>query len=157
MRGFLAAFLLVLALDQLSKMFMLEILDLQRVGAIEFLDPYLNFRMAWNRGINFGLLDSQSELARWILTLFAMLVAGFLLHWSRHPSRTLAASVSAGIMAGGATGNAIDRIVHGAVVDFLNMSCCGINNPWVFNIADVAVVLGVAGIALTGCLPPRNS
>jgi signal peptidase II len=51
---------------------------------------------------------------------------------------------------GGALGNAADRIVHGAVADFLNMSCCGIRNPYAFNVADIAIFAGAVGLALFG-------
>ena len=50
-------------------------------------------------------------------------------------------------MIGGALGNAFDRLVYGAVADFLNMSCCGIDNPYAFNIADIAIFAGAIGLA----------
>jgi signal peptidase II len=60
----------------------------------------------------------------------------------------LLAQASAGLLIGGALGNIIDRIYYGAVVDFLNMSCCGINNPYSFNVADVFVFAGAFGLVL---------
>ena len=56
--------------------------------------------------------------------------------------------VGAGLLVGGALGNVIDRLRFGAVADFLNMSCCGIRNPFAFNIADVAIFAGVALLVL---------
>jgi signal peptidase II len=49
---------------------------------------------------------------------------------------------------GGALGNVIDRIVYGAVADFLNMSCCGFDNPYAFNVADIAIFAGAFGLVL---------
>ncbi|MEC8796836.1 MAG: signal peptidase II, partial [Pseudomonadota bacterium] len=60
------------------------------------------------------------------------------------------ARIGAGLLVGGALGNAIDRIVFGAVADFLNMSCCGIANPYAFNVADIAIFAGVFAIAVFG-------
>ena len=54
--------------------------------------------------------------------------------------------MAAGLLIGGALGNSLDRLIYGAVVDFLNMSCCGIENPFVFNLADVAIFLGAIGL-----------
>ena len=51
-------------------------------------------------------------------------------------------------MIGGAIGNVIDRIVYGAVADFLNMSCCGWENPWSFNVADIAIFIGAVGLVV---------
>ena len=55
----------------------------------------------------------------------------------------------AGVLVGGAIGNVVDRIIYGAVADFLNMSCCGIDNPFAFNVADVAIFVGAVGLVLT--------
>ncbi|BBU58037.1 hypothetical protein KU6B_43020 [Mameliella alba] len=56
--------------------------------------------------------------------------------------------ISAGFLIGGALGNVIDRLVYGAVADFLNMSCCGIDNPYAFNVADIAIFIGAFGLIL---------
>ncbi len=58
--------------------------------------------------------------------------------------------VFAGLIVGGAIGNALDRVIFGAVADFLNMSCCGINNPYAFNVADIAIFFGAFGLVLFG-------
>jgi signal peptidase II len=49
---------------------------------------------------------------------------------------------------GGALGNVVDRLAYGAVADFLNMSCCGIDNPYAFNVADIAIFFGAVGLIL---------
>ena len=144
----LLAAVIAFAADQLSKIYVLGILRLDRVGGIDVLPPWVNFRMAWNKGINFGLLSGDSEAARWALIALSFAVAAFVLYWGARRFQSWTEQALAGALAGGAAGNATDRIIHGAVVDFLNMSCCGINNPFVFNLADVAIVGGAAGLAL---------
>lgn len=152
MRITLIAAAAALAFDQLSKYIILTILDLEALGGIDVFPPWLNFRMGWNTGINFGLFSGDSEIARWILVGLSLLIAGLVLIWSLRSLRRWHEQVLAGALVGGAVGNATDRIVHGAVVDFLNMSCCGINNPFVFNLADVAIVGGAIGLALFGTI-----
>ena len=144
------------AVDQLSKVFVLAVLRLDQIGGVDVLPPLLNFRMAWNRGVNFGLLDGNSELQRWILVGFAVSVAAAIMVWARRGGRSRTEQALAGALAGGAAGNAADRILYGAVVDFLNMSCCGIDNPFVFNLADVAVVAGAAGLIAAGSAAARR-
>ena len=64
----------------------------------------------------------------------------------------------AGLLIGGALGNALDRVLQGGVIDFLNMSCCGISNPYVFNLADVWVFAGAIGLAVfTGGSDPNKA
>ena len=133
----------VFSLDQLTKWLVLNVLDLPRYGEIDLIPPYLNLRMAWNYGINFGLLD----VSRWVLIAVALAICVWIVWWMRRDTRVLA-RVSAGVLVGGAMGNILDRIVHGAVADFLNMSCCGIDNPYAFNVADIAVFAGAIGLIL---------
>jgi signal peptidase II len=88
---------------------------------------------------------------RWVLTVLAVAISAALVVWVWRRAGTSGAgalALGAGIVAGGALGNAWDRIQYGAVADFLNMSCCGINNPYAFNVADVAIFAGAALIAL---------
>ena len=156
MRLALVTALVAFGIDQLSKIAMLVALELETVGRIEVLPPFLVFRMAWNTGINFGLLSGGPEVTRWLLAAFALLVCVWLLHWASSRERSSLERISAGAIVGGAAGNVLDRVLHGAVVDFLNMSCCGIDNPFVFNLADVAVFLGCIGIAWSAFRPDRN-
>ncbi|MEM9145205.1 MAG: signal peptidase II [Pseudomonadota bacterium] len=135
----------VLVLDRLTKLYVLEGLDLVAVGRIDVLPPYLVFVMAWNTGVNFGLFGSAD--LRWALVGIAVVVSVALSWWAmRRPSLWVRAG--AAVVAGGALGNAWDRIQYGAVADFLNMSCCGIQNPFAFNVADIAIVLGALVIAI---------
>jgi len=151
----LIAFGVVFAADRLSKWWVVEWLDLQHLGRIEVLSPYLNFVMAWNPGINFGLFSGYPEVMRWLLVLVALAISAALVWWVHRRGaapegreRAPILAWGAGIVIGGAMGNAWDRLQYGAVADFLNMSCCGIDNPFAFNIADVAIFAGAALIAL---------
>ena len=146
MRLFLASFVFF-AIDQLSKWIMLGPLELPQLRSIEILPPYLVFKMAWNDGINFGLLGGYSEYSRWILIAIAIVVSIWIALWMKRYVGWLPTLFGAMVI-GGALGNAIDRVIYGAVVDFLNMSCCGISNPYVFNLADVFVFVGIFGILI---------
>jgi len=138
----------VFLLDQASKYVVVHMLDLRRLGAIDVWPPLLNLRMAWNTGINFGLLADHGALARWVLIAVAVLISGAVLWWVHAERVGRWHRVAAGVLVGGALGNVIDRLIYGAVADFLNMSCCGIDNPFAFNVADVAIFAGAIGLVL---------
>lgn len=138
----LTAFLL----DQLSKVFVLYGLNLLEVYEIKVLPPLLVFRMAWNTGVNFGLFSGAE--ARWILIAIAMVLIAAIYIWLIREKPGRLGAISGGILIGGALGNVVDRLIYGAVADFLNMSCCGISNPFSFNVADVAVFVGALGLIL---------
>lgn len=154
LRRTLAVAALVIALDRLSKIWVVERLDLPGRGRIEVFDPWLNLAMAWNQGVNFGLLDLGAG-GRWWLVGLALAIVAALLAWARR-DRGWPAALGAGAIVGGALGNVWDRLQWGAVADFLNMSCCGIANPFAFNLADTAIFAGVALLALfPGDAPPK--
>jgi signal peptidase II len=136
----------VLAADQLSKYLVVEAMNLREAGEIAVF-PGLNFRMAWNTGVNFGLLSGGGDASRIALAIGALVLAAALVISSLYSRRALS-SIGLGVAAGGAAGNAIDRLNWGAVADFLNVSCCGIRNPWSFNVADIAVFAGFALLLL---------
>ncbi len=148
MRLTLFSALIVFLLDQVSKYVVLFQLDLPARQVINVASPYLTFRMAWNEGINFGLFGDFD--LRWILVGIAIAVSAFVLWWINREKPNRWGLIGAGLLVGGALGNAIDRVVYGAVADFINMSCCGINNPYAFNIADVAIFVGAVGLVLFG-------
>ena len=117
-------------------------------GIITVWPPFIEFRMAWNLGVNFGLFADFDM--RWVLIAVALLISGGVIWWLSRTGGTKWAYIAGGCLIGGAIGNVIDRIIYGAVADFLNMSCCGFNNPYAFNVADIAIFAGAIGLAFLG-------
>ena len=138
----------VFALDQATKLWVVQGLDLKTRLAIDVLPPYVNLRMAWNRGVNFGLFASDSAAGRWVLILVALAISVWVWRWIAREVPGRAAQLSAGLLVGGALGNEIDRLVYGAVAAFLNLSLPGWTNPWAFNVADIAIFAGALGLVL---------
>lgn len=126
-------------LDQLSKHWVTNVYELAARGSVKVWGP---FSLTWleNRGVSFGLLHSDANTMRWVLTLFALGVAIAIAWIVRKAERPLVA-IAFGLMIGGAVGNAIDRVRFGAVIDFLDFQ--GLGFPWVFNVADSALTVGV--------------
>ena len=138
----------VLAVDQFSKWLVVHYLDLPQHREMDVLDPWLNLRMAWNEGMNFGLMASSRDTTRWLLVAIALAVCVWVGVWVLRGRHGTVARVSAGLLIGGALGNVIDRLAYGAVADFLNMSLPGWRNPYSFNIADIAIFAGAMGLVL---------
>jgi len=144
--GVIAA-LLVLVLDQATKLWLLFVFDIAHRGAVE-VTPFFDLVLAWNVGISFGWLQSESQLAQIALMAIKAIAVIVLAIWMAR-SRTLIATLALGLIIGGAIGNAIDRFAYGAVVDFalLHIQLGGKTFNWyVFNLADVAIVAGVAAL-----------
>lgn len=144
----------VFLIDQISKYYVVHILKLDVVKRIEVWDPFLVLTMAWNRGVNFGL--GAAFDMRWLLVGVALAISAAVVWWLRDKAASKMTYVAAGFLIGGALGNVIDRVIYGAVADFLNMSCCGINNPFAFNVADVAIFVGAIGLAFSDPQPKGN-
>lgn len=145
MRVFTITALVIFLADQALKWLVVVRLDLISRGVIEVFPPFLTLRMAWNRGINFGLFGEYDP--RWVLIAVALAICAWVVTWVRS-DRRWPVQVAGGFLVGGALGNVIDRITWGAVADFLNMSCCGIDNPYAFNIADITIFAGAIGLIL---------
>lgn len=139
----LAAFVIVA--DQLAKYWILYVYDLPSRFSTPIAGPF-SLTMVWNRGVSFGLFRADADLVRWLLTIFSIGVAIALAIWVRKAHRPLL-GVGLGLVIGGAIGNAIDRIRFGAVVDFLDFQRLGFF-PWVFNVADSAITVGVVFLLL---------
>jgi len=170
--------LAIIVLDQLSKWIVLNVLNFSPPGCLEFqraegaeriglpntcghieVSPVFDLTMVWNKGVSFGLLGADGPVGRFILVAFslavaALLVAGLLGYGPVRAVRRLQA-VAFGFIIGGAIGNAIDRTLFGAVVDFLNFS--DVYFPYVFNIADVGINLGVAAVILDVLINDRKT
>ena len=142
----IAAALAVIALDQASKWFVVEQMNLRETLRADIF-PGFSFRMAWNTGVNFGILSGGGDASRFILAAGTSIVSLALI-LSSLSCRRMISALGLGIAAGGAIGNTIDRLNWDAVADFLNVTCCGIENPWSFNVADIAVFAGLAMLFL---------
>ena len=138
----------VFVIDQALKYYVVHVLTLAQVRAIDVFPPYLNLRMAWNTGINFGLFSGGSDTARWVLIGLALAISLAVVAWMWRDPPGRWGLVAAGLLVGGALGNVVDRLVYGAVADFLNMSCCGIDNPFAFNVADISIFAGALGLVV---------
>lgn len=146
--GVVAA-LIVLAVDQASKWWILYKLDLPGIGQLVLL-PVLNFTMVWNRGVTFGLLNGFGGWSYLVLAGVAFAVVVALGIWLRRAeSRVVAASL--GAIVGGALSNVLDRLRYGAVVDFIQAHI-GVWSWYVFNVADAAIVCGVMTLLLESLL-----
>jgi signal peptidase II len=149
MRALWLSALAAFGIDQASKLIVVHAMDLKTILAMDVLPPLLRFRMGWNTGINFGLFSGAPEVTRWLLVALAVGISALLVFWARRFTRPVAI-VSAGLVIGGALANALDRVIYGAVADFLNVSCCGISNPFAFNLADVFIFAGAFGLVIWG-------
>jgi signal peptidase II len=146
---------MVLAADQGSKYWVLNGLHLPARGNIALLPPLLDLTMVWNNGVTFGLLKAGHRAGQLVLAAVAVAVVGGLLVWLRRAESTLVAA-SIGAIAGGALGNVADRFRLGVVVDFIHVHWGAFDPfPYVFNIGDSAIVLGVAALLLDSILPAR--
>ena len=133
--------IVVLALDQASKYWIMEILRLPGYATQEVMWP-LQFTRIWNRGVSFGLLQAGNDFVRWGMVAFNLGVAVLLVNWVRKGQIRILAAVGYGMLIGGAIGNAIDRAIFGAVIDFMDVSRLGFF-PWIFNVADAGITIGV--------------
>ena len=117
------------------------------------LGPFLNLTLQMNRGISFSLFARDSASGQIALVALTLAVTGLLTVWLLRSGSALPA-VGLGLIIGGALGNAIDRVAHGAVVDYLDLHAFG-RHFFVFNIADAAINIGVALLILDLLLAPR--
>jgi signal peptidase II len=141
----LVAALAVLALDQAAKLWLLFVFDIGHRGAVR-VAPFFDLVLAWNVGISFGWFQDDSALAQIGLTAIKAVAVVVLAIWMAR-STTWIATLALGMIIGGAVGNAIDRLAYGAVVDFalFHVQIGDKTFNWyVFNLADAAIVAGVA-------------
>ncbi|WP_342359202.1 signal peptidase II [Terrarubrum flagellatum] len=132
-----------LVLDQATKLWGLFIRRIAETGSVK-LAPFLELIEVWNRGISYGLFQQHTEWGRWLLIAVSIIAAiGFSL-WLRR-TRDGVLAIALGLLIGGAVGNLIDRLAYGAVFDFIHLHW-GDLSWYVFNIADAAIVAGVAGL-----------
>jgi len=144
--GIIAA-VATLIVDQATKWWLLDVFDIAHRGTVR-VTSFFDLVLAWNIGISFGWFQSHSDVVQIALMIVKIMAVIALAIWMVR-SRTLLPTVSLGLIIGGAIGNAIDRFVHGAVVDFalFHLEIGGNDFSWyVFNLADVAIVAGVIAL-----------
>jgi signal peptidase II len=129
--------------DQASKFWLLFGLGLAENGPYA-VTSFMNIVLAWNRGISYGLFQQSTDIGRWALVVLSFVAAVWLWRWMWRETRGLTVA-SLALVIGGALGNGIDRLVYGAVVDFVHLHY-GSFSWYIFNIADAAIVVGVAGL-----------
>lgn len=143
----LTAALVVCLLDQAIKLWLLFAFDLAAKGVVP-ITPFFDLVLTWNKGISYGMFQQDGPLGQWALLLLKALAVTLLWVWmARAVSRLTALSL--GLIIGGAVGNAIDRMAYGAVADFahFHVTTATWSFSWyVFNLADVAIVVGVVGL-----------
>jgi lipoprotein signal peptidase len=146
----------ILAADQASKWWILELARLPEVGRIPLWSagPFgFDLTMVWNRGVTFGLFSGEGAWNHLVLGLIAAAIAAFLVRWmARAENRLTAAAL--GAVVGGAIGNVIDRLRFGAVVDFVDIHAWGWH-WYVFNLADAAIVCGVGALVADALFRPK--
>ncbi len=144
---------IVFILDQLSKYWIVNIVHLPERGFIDIL-PVFRLTFVGNVGVSMGLLQANSDLARWGLVgataLIAVLVALWIAREKQRPD-----VLALGLVLGGALGNIVDRVRFGYVVDFLHFFWHD-HNFWVFNVADAAISVGVLLLLARALLAPKS-
>jgi signal peptidase II len=137
---------LVLVLDQVSKALVLHSPALQDGGSVTLVPGILNAVFTWNLGITFGMF--RYSFAWIVLIPVALAVIVALIVWLAKAEH-VRVSCAVGAILGGAAGNVIDRIRYGKVVDFLHLHLGAFDPfPYIFNVGDSAIVLGVAILLL---------
>ncbi len=147
----LAILAAVVIADQLTKLWVLHSTALA-AGPLR-LTPFMDIVLVWNRGISYGLFQAEGA-GRWILVGLTVVATVALAVWFARARHPLVAYGLAAII-GGAIGNLIDRLAYGAVVDFVHLHAFGYS-WYVFNVADAAIVLGVAALLIDGFLVKRR-
>jgi signal peptidase II len=146
---------LILVLDRVTKSWILELRDAGNLP-VE-VTPFFNLVFTWNRGITFGLFNNPDgpDYGRWVLVAVTAGISIALLVWLWRASGWLL-TVGLGLVIGGAIGNLVDRILYGAVVDFLDFHALGYH-WYAFNVADAAIVCGVGLLLLDSLLTPQKA
>jgi signal peptidase II len=143
------------AADQAAKVWLLYGFGLTERSRVP-VGPFVDLVLAWNTGISYGWLQQPGPLWQWALLAFKVIAVAFVLVWLAR-TRSRVSALALGLIAGGAVGNAIDRAVHGAVMDFVLFHVTGPTwtfQWYVFNLADAAIVAGVVGLVYESLFLP---
>ncbi|HWB44791.1 MAG TPA: signal peptidase II [Hyphomicrobiaceae bacterium] len=143
-----------IAIDQAHKWWMLNTFQIEQKGRV-VLTPFLDLVYVKNLGVSYGLLLQDSARGQYALAAFAALAVIAMALWLARGVTDRLGAWSLGLIMGGAASNAIDRLVLGGVADFFSFHAYGFY-WYVFNIADAAIVAGVAGLLYDSFIPSRN-
>ncbi|WP_237687968.1 signal peptidase II [Sneathiella sedimenti] len=147
----LAIAAVIIAVDQVSKHYLIDLMA-RHPGGIE-VTSFFNLVMVWNRGVSFGMFAGDN--VRWILVAVAAVISVVVFFWLRKAANRML-SIGLGLVLGGAIGNIVDRIRFGAVADFFDFDLIFMRWP-AFNVADMAIVVGVVVILLESLFQGRKS
>lgn len=154
-------------LDQLSKWAVTEIIFRPRIegkNGLNFFEWYINtpnalsgiyikitsffnLVMAWNTGVSFSMFSNSGDYMKYILIAVALGITALFSTWLWRTQKHRE-GICYALIIGGALGNVIDRVRFGAVIDFLDFHIMGYHWP-AFNVADMAVVIGVTLLVIT--------
>ena len=146
-------------LDQASKLWLLKVFGLADRGVVEVM-PFVELVLTWNTGISYGWFQQEGPFGQGALLALKVVAVALLWIWLAKATSRLSA-VALGLIIGGAIGNGIDRLIYGAVADFVLLhveTATWRFNWYVFNLADVAIVAGVIGLlyeSLAGGSAPK--
>jgi signal peptidase II len=140
----LAVLVATVAIDQAHKWWMLSVYDIASKGRVE-VTPFFDIVFLKNIGISYSLFNQESALGQYLLAGFAVVASVALWMWLNRSNASVLMAISLALIIGGAIGNAIDRLRLGGVADFFSLHAFGFY-WYVFNIADVAIVAGVAAL-----------
>ena len=149
----LVAAVIAAAIDQAAKLWLLYGFGLTGRGRVP-ITSFLDLVLAWNTGISYGLFQQSGPFGQWALLALKVIAVALLLIWLVR-TRSRLSGLALGLVVGGAIGNGIDRLVHGAVMDFVlfHITAATWTFEWyVFNLADAAIVAGVAGLVYESLL-----
>jgi signal peptidase II len=156
MRLGLATAVLAAAIDQFAKSWILMAFAPDAPGErLRPVTPFINLTLTMNHGMSFGLFNNDAALNAVVFTVLAAVIVAVLLVWL-YRTRTPLLAVAIGLVIGGAVGNVIDRLVHGAVIDFLDFHL-GAWHWFVFNLADAAISVGVGLMVIDGLRGRREA
>lgn len=144
-----------IVLDQAHKWYMLLVYRIQDRGRVS-VTPFLDIVFVKNEGISYGLFTQGSMAGQYLLAGFAVLASALMTLWLAKGVNNRVLAWGVGLIIGGAIGNAIDRILLGGVADFFSLHAFGFY-WYVFNIADVAIVAGVAALLYDSFILSRSS
>lgn len=148
--GIVAALAAIL-LDQATKQMALALFS--PADPVDVL-PILQFTLAWNRGVSFGMFGGGG-VPPWGFIAISIAISAFLA-WQVWKAETRLAALGYALIVGGALGNVVDRAIYGAVIDFILLYWRDWHWP-VFNVADMAITFGVGAVIIDSLWPRRTS